>query len=308
MYPPYYIGMEKQAIIGYRRWSVDSEGNLYPMTVRDAWKPGINRSFCWVKNPDSADLTVPHDGGLCHCGFNAFFELNKAVCSYTAPDSVIGAVAGAGKVQIHEEGFRSEEAQVIALCFVPGNSVIKKYFDEFIPGSFCVTEESICGKRDHGLIQKAADKYGVPLFDSLEDMFRFAQNKGATYSDSFKIKETSAVRNGEHLVITGSDGMTDHFKRGLRHRDDDLPASYGYNFDGYYQAWWKNGERHRDGDLPAIITEMENGKVGKIWYKNGQIHRDGNRPAVIDPYSRTPKLYYKNGRQVQRSITFKEGF
>jgi hypothetical protein len=38
-----------------------------------------------------------------------------------------------------------------------------------------------------------------------------------------------------------------------------------------YQSWYKKGVRHRDGDLPAVINYHSNEKISyQAWCKNGQ--------------------------------------
>lgn len=41
--------------------------------------------------------------------------------------------------------------------------------------------------------------------------------------------------------------------------------------------WYKKGLLHRDGDLPAV--ELSNGT--KAWYKDGLLHRDDDLPAIV---------------------------
>jgi hypothetical protein len=62
------------------------------------------------------------------------------------------------------------------------------------------------------------------------------------------------------------------YKKGVRHRDGDLPAFIGYDYNGQisYQSWYKKGVYHRDGDLPAFIG-YNNGKINyQEWWKNGK--------------------------------------
>jgi antitoxin component YwqK of YwqJK toxin-antitoxin module len=69
------------------------------------------------------------------------------------------------------------------------------------------------------------------------------------------------------------------------------------------QEWHKKGVIHRDGDLPAIIEYNNSGKViEKYYYKKGEFHRDGDLPAYIK-YDNNGKVtcqeYYRNGKLIE---------
>lgn len=144
-------------ILGFRAWRNDDGRNgtdhlLFPLTCffSPPWKPGVNISRCHnIAIAASLDRDIPtHDSPAknCHCGFNAFDHLPAAYAyiqnNHFADNFTYGLIAGAGKIEIHDIGFRSEEAQILALL---GN-------------------------------QNAADYYKVPNFESKLDFFRNISN------------------------------------------------------------------------------------------------------------------------------------
>lgn len=78
----------------------------------------------------------------CHCGFNAWFDIGKAERNY---QGVIGAVAGAGKTELHNEGFRSSEAQIL-----------------------CLFSEERSAE-----LEKISKKYGVPVFSDRQEFLDY---------------------------------------------------------------------------------------------------------------------------------------
>ena len=162
------------SILGFRCWSVDSETNsLGPAAIKvDAeghkifWDRGSNTAKCVhhpVENIEPAVGDAPHSEDDHHCGFNAWFDPHDARrYSLLYSDSVYGAIAGSGKMCFHTKGFRSEQAQIIAL---------------YIPLSSASEEATIL----------AADAYGVPFFYSEKEFLCFAKQQ-ASYMPSLKGK------------------------------------------------------------------------------------------------------------------------
>jgi len=100
--------MFPQAVLGYRAWQME-DNSLAPLFQGAAWRPGHNLAYC-----HSAGHTAPADD--CHCGFNAYYQLEDA-CEWVRHSKrvVIGLIAAKGRLQAHHNGFRAEEAQVLAL-------------------------------------------------------------------------------------------------------------------------------------------------------------------------------------------------
>jgi len=134
------------AALGYRVWNIDRKV-LDPINQRfPSWRSDANLAYC-QRHPHLAPATG------CDCGFNAYHDLTSATKKFNGPIDgfldddeymIIGAVAGRGQLEIHHHGFRSEQAQVLAL-YVPDN------YD-----TSCSRYQRAC--------KKVAAKYGVPLF------------------------------------------------------------------------------------------------------------------------------------------------
>lgn len=165
------------AILGYRYWQIlsgweyleiNSEHQpLTSLTIAGGnWSPGINEAVC---NKYAQMNLVERDfysdgfhafeprmhsspGVDCHCGFNAFHSFEKLDESdYRNISEVIGTVAGAGRVQLHRDGWRSEYAQIIAL---------------YDPKTYEHHSEEL---------EKLSHYYGVPVFDNVSDLNEYSK-------------------------------------------------------------------------------------------------------------------------------------
>jgi hypothetical protein len=65
-------------------------------------------------------------------------------------------------------------------------------------------------------------------------------------------------------------------KKGIQHRDKDLPAEINYDSNGEIieKYWLKKGELHRDNDLPAEIYYEDSKKIYKSYYKKGALVKE----------------------------------
>lgn len=94
------------ALLGFRNWKIDNTNNvLRSCAVNKEWSPGLNLGSCHKEHaaPDTD----------CDCGFNGYYKFKDA--DKSGYNGIIGAFAGAGKMELHSVGFRSAEAQIIAL-------------------------------------------------------------------------------------------------------------------------------------------------------------------------------------------------
>lgn len=107
--------ISEQAVLGFRHWGLDQDNALLVSALGSTWQPGVNYASC----------PVPHisPGPGCHCGFNAYSSIKTALNGPYMSRPIFGAIAGAGQVEIHSGpdksidcGFRSEQAQILALC------------------------------------------------------------------------------------------------------------------------------------------------------------------------------------------------
>jgi hypothetical protein len=48
------------------------------------------------------------------------------------------------------------------------------------------------------------------------------------------------------------------------------------------KIWYKKGLRHREKDLPSSIFYKKEKEMSKIWYKNGEEYRAGNKPTLVE--------------------------
>lgn len=162
---------DSQALIGFRKWHVDENYNLLACTKNGylthkgggyIWKRGINKASC--------DKCGHAPGGACHCGFNSFYNLKDAL---EGPyEGVLGVIAGAGEVRVHDVGFRSSEAQPIALLI---NTPYKK---------------------ERESINKAAKKYLIPVFCSQKELNKFLYSiRGVDIRDQENCEEIISKLN-----------------------------------------------------------------------------------------------------------------
>lgn len=83
-------------LLGFRKWNIDENNDLLLAMNGTAWQPGLNLAH---------GCSHPSPGEGCHCGFSAWygFESNET----SRYSGITGAIAGAGNIQLHSEGFLS---------------------------------------------------------------------------------------------------------------------------------------------------------------------------------------------------------
>lgn len=122
-----------EAAIGYRSWNVAADGALRSTGLGSTrWRSGTNVAYCGAGGEHDA----PH--ALCGCGLYARHDPPDGI-EARAP-WVAGAVALRGRVLVHHDGMRGEEAVILALA-VP------------------LDPHTADLRRVHAV----ADRYGVPL-------------------------------------------------------------------------------------------------------------------------------------------------
>lgn len=175
--------------IGFRAWNLHLyetyNGQTYelnPLHVGGAsWTPGVNIARCISMRRGKSEIEgVPHgindvDYDGCHCGFNAWNTL-KGLENYIGEDldnleasrgQVAGIIAGAKKTELHEDGFRSAEAQILALV----------------------------GDGEAAL--KTAERYGVPCFQHKNDLMAFMFDNFESHLTEKQKEEVFEVLLGE---------------------------------------------------------------------------------------------------------------
>ena len=122
-----------EAAIGYRSWNVAADGALRSTGLGSTrWRSGTNVAYCGAGGEHDA----PH--ALCGCGLYARHDPPGGI-EARAP-WVAGAVALRGRVLVHHDGMRGEEAVILALA-VPLDP----------------------HAADLRRVRAVADRYGVPL-------------------------------------------------------------------------------------------------------------------------------------------------
>lgn len=116
------------------------------------WYHGTNVARC---KGIEKEHSVPDK--KCHCGFNAWHDLDKALSSYKKAE-IIGAIAGAGETRIHLKGFRCSQAQILAL-----------YSEEKTKA-----------------VETVAKFYQIPVFYSKKDFLEFLESLDLRTKDDFE--------------------------------------------------------------------------------------------------------------------------
>ena len=129
------------AIPGFRAWLAEPDGRLLPATAMgQAWRPGVNEAACRLH----AHQAPVSD---CTCGLYAFHTVHRQLAS----EPVIGAVAAWGAIDAYARGFRAQRSMIVALARP--------------------------SRARHGTlaaVERAAERYGVPLVDRSELYWRTA--------------------------------------------------------------------------------------------------------------------------------------
>jgi hypothetical protein len=98
-----------QAAIGYRSWGVAPDGALRSTGLGGTrWRRGPNVAYCGAGGEHDA----PH--ALCGCGLYARHDPPEGVEARSP--WIPGAVAVRGRVLVHHDGMRAEEAVIVALA------------------------------------------------------------------------------------------------------------------------------------------------------------------------------------------------
>ena len=136
--PPTFV----EPVVGFRAWKLTPDGKLLPRAVSamarlhaEPWQPGVNDARCMYVGFTREPHPVPGEG--CDCGLYAHHDAAE-LRRYHRGDDVLGAIVGWGDLQVHDNGFRAQHAQVVALV---------------APTSGALVEPA----------RLAAERYGVPL-------------------------------------------------------------------------------------------------------------------------------------------------
>lgn len=199
--PPSEPETYPSAALGIRLWRVFDRGE--PLRSSDfgdgAWQVGVTRAEC-TRGCPSIPNTVWDDSDIhcCRCGLHAYHSMDHLlarqrphVTLLARGELVIGIVAGKGNMQIHEDGWRAEKAQILGLLAPPRPCLyVCPGCDGLAPehclcagtGTLAGAVEEVGMVRedlDHEAVRARVDEiashHGVPVFDTLEQMMLFGR-------------------------------------------------------------------------------------------------------------------------------------
>lgn len=92
-------------IIGFRSWKVNQQQHLTGIAHASVWRPD---------RPKVSDCGRGHihPVGDCGCGLYAYYQLKDTHQGYP----IVGVVIGKGHTELHQKGFRTEEAVIVAVA------------------------------------------------------------------------------------------------------------------------------------------------------------------------------------------------
>ena len=150
--------VRQEPVVGHRIWRLNRKGQLTAASGSYVWTPGSNVS----KAPSCSEVS----------GFHSFIPLEHDELENIyrgKPRVVVGAIVGAGEVELYPAGFRSEKAQVVAL-----------YAPDFL------------SKRKRRRISSLGKQYRVPVFSDAKEFNEFSISHGEAFY-SFDWERANAV-------------------------------------------------------------------------------------------------------------------
>lgn len=190
-------------IIGYRGFSVvrdvDTARHMYlsgSAWSSMQWSPGVNTARClrsesyadfaknskdwsfpqflsWAMNAGQYGAHHQEDTPVedCTCGFWFLCDLEAAICR---ADPVVGAIQGWGRVVEHEDGWRCEKAQVIALLVRPETDM----FEDVVTFKGPIPRALVVRRLAEKYVRRLGEIYDVPVFETNVSMQAFVENYG----------------------------------------------------------------------------------------------------------------------------------
>jgi hypothetical protein len=139
------------AALGYRAMLVSADGSLAGPHTRTRWYSGPNRAYC----NKMGDHFPP--GPDCRCGWYAFRQPDAAEAkAFPLSDAgwrvVVALIAARGRTMLYSDGFRAEEAVILAIAPLHGAQPDLLEF-----------------------ARTAADRYDIPLCDSVGALYRLSE-------------------------------------------------------------------------------------------------------------------------------------
>lgn len=162
-----------EAVYGWRGWRVfDSEDGaptLWSSKREVSWDEPLKRAGCC--DPFSTHPPERSPDADCHCGIYALHEPDLTELLFWG-GSVFGLIAGRGSSQLHAQGWRAEESQLLAL-FVISDQELEDQPNRITRGALERRTQI-----DYSELEALGRRYGVPTFHSLSEAQVFASSLG----------------------------------------------------------------------------------------------------------------------------------
>lgn len=114
-----------EKVTAYRTWDL-LDNKLIPLNrISYTWSADKQIAGCqspYGEYKDACKESPSHD---CSCGLYGFFDKNKAIQQSLG---VVGVTEHWGKTEIHQDGLRSQYAQIKALAYAPINKKCTSYY------------------------------------------------------------------------------------------------------------------------------------------------------------------------------------
>jgi hypothetical protein len=142
-------------VVGFRAWRIHGR-QLWPMrySALRGWPTGDVQAVCESASMvSSRDHFAPAPAEICSCGLYAFYEID-ALFEQLDDAQAWGAVLGWGRIELHQDGFRSEWQRPVAIS---APTDMGKWIGAWLPeGAEAVLRRSCA---------HIASRYGVPLVE-----------------------------------------------------------------------------------------------------------------------------------------------
>lgn len=187
--------------IGYRAWKVERANTeevigphflrLLSMTHNSGflpWEKEVPEAACLSSVRVEGSLLEPclAPGSNCHCGYNAFHDLSDAVeylrlkylTEQLSPNKsgldyyILGSVRGWGRCEVHENGWRSQFVEVVAISSPNSPKLDRDVFARSMPPQSTLVIPPSC-------ISELEEYYHVPYMP-VEDLVAYTETQGSS--------------------------------------------------------------------------------------------------------------------------------
>src|SRR5690606_11510269 len=160
---------------GYRSWatSVDPDFGLRLRAISgfgaiNTWRPGIQPAAVHRNAPTLHH--APHAD--CSCGYYAYYQpyvdrnqwTRHHLDASAVQTTITGVIRASGIVEMHEEGLRTQYAEILAICKPWADTPYYRYRARATEKSPLVPSDKV--------MQMYADEYGVPWYPSFDELVK----------------------------------------------------------------------------------------------------------------------------------------